>query len=61
MRYNLKKIIPATLIMALASYFMNLFGVNVIVNIVISAALYGGILYILREKLLFEMRAAIRD
>lgn len=56
-----KKIIPATLIMATASYFMNLLGVNVIVNIIISAALYGGILYLLREKLLFEIRTAIRS
>lgn len=58
---HFKKIIPAAIFMSIGALTMKTLGVNVIINIVLSAGIYGGSLYVLREKLLYEIRTAIRS
>lgn len=51
---HIYKIVAATIVMAVTTLLMAHFGINVLLNIIISALLYLGILYILREKLIKE-------
>lgn len=52
---HLKKIAVATIIMAGAVVGLKLLGVNVILNIVISGAVYAGMLVLMKEKLIKEV------
>ncbi len=56
----LKKIILAALIMGGASYTMNVFSVHVIPNIIISAAIYGAMLYALKERVVMEIMGLLQ-
>ena len=57
---QLKKVIVATIGMALATFVMSSFGTNVVVNILVSAGVYGAILYAIKETLLHEVKAIVR-
>jgi O-antigen/teichoic acid export membrane protein len=52
----LKKIFLAAVLMGILSFILNKTGLNVIINIIISAAFYFGALYILKEKILEEIK-----
>jgi O-antigen/teichoic acid export membrane protein len=54
LRY-LKKIIASAIIMGIFSLILNKIGANVIINMVLSAGIYFGALYLLREKILEEI------
>jgi O-antigen/teichoic acid export membrane protein len=56
---HLKKIFPAGIVMAAATYLLSLLGLHVIVNILLSGALYFAMLYLLREPLLWEIKNVI--
>jgi O-antigen/teichoic acid export membrane protein len=53
---HLKKIIAGALIMGIFSYAFDRFGLNVIANIVLSAGIYFGILYLLKEEIIDEIK-----
>ena len=53
---HLKKIIASAIIMGLFSYILNNFGLNVIINIIISAGIYFGTLYALKEEAINEIK-----
>ena len=55
LRY-LKKITVTAIIMGLFSYVLNNFGLNVIINIIISAFIYIGTLYLFKEKIIGEVK-----
>ncbi|MEK7635666.1 MAG: flippase [Patescibacteria group bacterium] len=55
LRY-LKKIIASAIIMGFFSYILNYFGLNVIINIIISSGIYFGILYTLKEDTINEIK-----
>ncbi len=50
----LKKITAAAVIMGIFTFIFNKFGLNVILNIISSTAIYFGMLYLLKEKILGE-------
>lgn len=52
---HLKKIIISAVIMGLISLILNNFGINIILNIIISGSVYFIALYILKEKILSEI------
>ena len=52
---HLKKIIISAVIMGLVSLILNNFGINIILNIIISGSVYFITLYILKEKILSEI------
>jgi len=52
----LKKIIIAAIIMGIFSFLLNKFGFNVIINIIISSGIYFGILYLLKEEIINEIK-----
>lgn len=52
---HLKKIITATIIMGTFSFFLNKLGLNVIIDIIVSAGIYFGALYLLKERILNEV------
>ncbi|MEK7087233.1 MAG: polysaccharide biosynthesis C-terminal domain-containing protein, partial [Patescibacteria group bacterium] len=52
---HLKKIIVSALIMGFFSFLLNKFGLNVIINIIISSGIYFGMLYLLKEKIINEV------
>ncbi|HTY39757.1 MAG TPA: oligosaccharide flippase family protein [Candidatus Paceibacterota bacterium] len=56
---QLKKIIVSGLFMGLATTAMLFLGLPVIMNIVISAGIYFGILYLIKEPLLIEVKHAV--
>ncbi len=53
---HLKKIIAGAIIMGIFSYIFNLFGLNVLINIIISAGIYFGTLYALKENTINEIK-----
>lgn len=53
----LKKIAATAIIMGIFSVVANKFGLNVIINIILSAGLYAGMLYLLKEKIFNEVIA----
>ena len=53
---HLKKIIISVIIMGIFSYTLNQIELNVIVNIIISAGIYFGILYLLKEEIINEIK-----
>lgn len=57
---HLKKIITGAIIMGIFSFLLNKFGLNVIINIIISVGIYFGALWLMKEKVLFEVRDLIR-
>lgn len=57
---SLKKIIASAIIMGIGSFILNKFGVNIVVNILISAAFYFGLLFLLKEKILEEGKMLFR-
>lgn len=54
---HLKKIIASAIIMGIFSFVLNKTGTNVIVNIVVSAGIYFGTLYLLKESILNELKS----
>ncbi|MDP3052535.1 MAG: flippase [bacterium] len=52
---HLKKIIVGAIIMGVVSFILNYFNVNVILNIIVSAGVYFGALYLFKEKVLGEV------
>lgn len=58
LRY-LKKIVAATIVMGIFSFLLGGIGLHVILNIILSVAVYFGTLYLLKEPLLSEMRSLI--
>lgn len=52
---HLKKIIAAAIIMGTASFALNYFNINVIINILVSTGVYFGALYFSKEKVLGEI------
>ena len=53
---HLKKIIVSAIIMGFFSYILNKFGLNVIINIIISSGIYFGALYTLKEDAINEIK-----
>lgn len=53
---HVKKIIFAGIVMGAASFIFNKFGLNVIINIIISAGIYFLVLYLLKEKAIEEIK-----
>ncbi len=51
----LKKIIAAAIIMGIAAFLLNQLGLQVLINIFISAGIYLGMLYLFKEKILEEI------
>lgn len=58
LRY-LKKIIGATTAMGLVTFTLNTIGFHVIINIALSALIYFGILLLLKERTLIEIKSAL--
>lgn len=58
---HLKKIIPAALLMAIVAFGLNALGIPVIANLILSAALYLGILYRFKEPLIKELKLILRS
>lgn len=57
---HLKKIIAAGVIMGVFGYCLNrFFGLNVLINIILSAIIYFGILYLLKENILEELKSLL--
>ena len=57
---HLKKIIAAAIIMGIAAFFLNRTGLPVLINISVSAGVYLGTLYLLKEKILEEILILFR-
>ncbi|MDI6717480.1 MAG: flippase [Patescibacteria group bacterium] len=57
---HIKKIILATIIMGISSFVFDKFGVNVIINIAVSIGIYAIALYLLKEKIMDEVKLLIR-
>ncbi|MEK7162798.1 MAG: flippase [Patescibacteria group bacterium] len=53
---HLKKIIAGAAIMGIFSYIFNQIGLNVIINIILSAGIYFGMLYLMKEKIINEIK-----
>lgn len=56
----IKKIALSSIIMAIISFVLQKTGVNVIVNIAISSAIYFFILYLLKETIIWEIKSIIK-
>jgi len=56
----LKKIFFASIVLGILCFVFNRIGVNVFINILISAAIYFGLLFILKEKILEELKPALK-
>lgn len=56
---HLKKITAAAIIMGISSFVLNKIGLNVIINIVASAGVYFGALYLLKEEFLGEIKSLL--
>ncbi len=54
---SLKKIFTASVLMGISSFFFNKMGMNLIINIVVSVGIYLGILVVLKEKILEELKS----
>lgn len=57
---GLVKIASAALIMVVITAVLKLLGVNLIINIMISAAAYAALLYILKEKIIYEIKNLVQ-
>ena len=57
---RLKNAIIATVIMAVAAFAFQFFGAHVILNIALSALIFGGVLYFRREPLLSNLALILR-
>ncbi len=57
---HLKKIFFASVVLGISTFILNAIGVNVLINILISSAIYFGMLFILKEKILEEIKPALR-
>ncbi|MBI5401656.1 flippase [Candidatus Wolfebacteria bacterium] len=57
---HVKKIVLAAIIMGITSFVFDKFGLNVIINIVISAAIYFAVLYALKEKTMEEIKTLFK-
>ena len=58
---HLSKIIIATLLMALCAWGLNLLTINFFLNLLLSIAIYFGLLYLLKEPLLIAGKNIIRN
>ncbi len=58
---HLKKITAAAVIMGLIVFILDKIGVNVILNIILSAGIYFGTLYLIKEKILEEGRLLLKN
>ena len=58
---HLKKMIVSAIIMGIFSFILNKIGINVIINIIASGGIYFGLLYILKEKILEEIKPIIKS
>jgi O-antigen/teichoic acid export membrane protein len=56
----LKKIIASAIIMGIFSFMFNKLGLNLIVNIIASAGIYFGGLYLLKEEILEEIKIILK-
>jgi O-antigen/teichoic acid export membrane protein len=56
---HLTKIIPATILMGLAAWGLNVLGINFFINLLISMLVYVGLLYLLKEPLISEVKNLI--
>ncbi len=56
---NLKKIIASAIIMGVISFSLNKIGLNVVINIILSAGIYLGILFALKESILNEFKTLL--
>lgn len=54
--HHLKKIIAGAIIMGIFSFLLNKSGLNVIINIIISSGIYFGTLYLMKEKIIDEIK-----
>lgn len=54
--HHLKKIIAGAIIMGIFSYTFNKLELNVIINIILSIIIYFGALYLIREKIIDEIK-----
>ena len=53
---NIKKIIISSIIMGIVSVFLNRFGMNIILNIIISGSAYLLLLFLFKEPLILEVK-----
>ncbi|MBI4993493.1 flippase [Candidatus Wolfebacteria bacterium] len=53
---HLKKIITSAIIMGIFSFILNKFNINIIANIIISTLIYLSALYLLKEKIITEIK-----
>lgn len=58
---HLKKIAFGAIIMGIFSFLLNKFGLNVIINIIVSSGIYFGILYLLKENIILEIKSLIKS
>ncbi len=58
---HLKKIIVGAAIMGIFSYIFSQFGLHVLINIILSAGIYLGVLYLLKEKILEEIKIILQN
>ncbi len=56
---HLKKIAISAIIMGVFSFVLNKIGINVVINIIASGGVYLGLLYILKENILQEIKSII--
>ncbi len=59
--FYLKKIIAATIIMGIFTFTLNQFDLNVMINIIASAGLYFGILFLFKEKIIKEAISLFKE
>ncbi len=57
---HIKKILTAAIVMGVVSFISNKLGMNIIVTIIASAGIYFGVLYLLKEKVLLEIKSLIK-
>lgn len=57
---RLGKVILATIVMGIASFFLNLIGTQILLNIVLSAFIYFASLFLLKEDTLNELKKIIK-
>lgn len=57
---HLKKIFFASVILGVLCFVFNKIGINVIINILLSGTIYFGLLFILKEKILEELKPALK-
>jgi len=57
---SLKKIFFASAVLGVSCFVLNGLGINILFNILISGAIYFGLLFVLKEKILEELKPVLR-